>query len=45
MSQEENGIFFLHEAIGGLASTGRTDMEAIGRDQNTCKVGIGTWDT
>ena len=43
--QEDNGRFFLHEAIGGLASVGRTDMEAVSRDQNTCKIVIGTWDT
>ena len=41
-SQEENGRFFLHEAIGGLASIGRTDMEAISRGRSTCKIGIGT---
>ena len=39
-SQEENGRFFLHEAIGGLASIGRTDKEAIGRGRSTCKIGI-----
>ena len=43
--QEDNGRFFLHEAVLGLASTRGTRMEEIGNNENVYKTGLGEWGT
>ena len=43
--QEENGRFYLHEAIGGLASATPTALDELGRASYNYKTGIGEWST
>ena len=43
--QEDNGRFYMHEAIEGLASTTRTDLDGIERASYNYKTGVDEWNT